>query len=86
MTLIKSRVWRLNSDGQVEPADGQPAGTFNGQEWRAQQWPPCPVCGSTDAAPQRVDISEITDRDPVYLMGAWECPNRCDPTPEQQRR
>jgi hypothetical protein len=77
---VTSRRWRLNRDGQVEPEDGQPFGTFTAQEWRAQQWPTCPVCGA-QGEPQQVDVSQIQDPFPVFLIGGWECPNRCDPRP-----
>ncbi|MFD0856804.1 hypothetical protein ACFQ07_31520 [Actinomadura adrarensis] len=79
--MSKSRRWRLDKHGQVEPVDGLPVGTFTGQEWRAQQWPACPVCGSADAEPERIDVSEHKDRFPQFLIGAWECPNDCDPRP-----
>lgn len=79
--ISAGRRWRLTPDGQVEPEDGGPVGLFTAQEWRAQQWPPCPVCGSTNAEPQRVDASQITDRFPKFVVGAWECPNDCDPRP-----
>jgi hypothetical protein len=75
------RRWRLNSDGQVEPEDGSPVGSFNGQEWRAQEWPSCPVCGSTDAEPERIEVRHLGDQFPVFVIGAWECPNDCDPRP-----
>jgi hypothetical protein len=79
VVLAKSRRWRLNLDGQVEPADGHPMGTFTGQEWQVQEWPPCPVCGSTDAEPQSVDARTWGERFPVLHVGQWECPNGCDP-------
>ncbi|WP_242890228.1 hypothetical protein [Actinomadura litoris] len=78
--LTTGRRWRLTSDGQIEPEDGQPVGTFTAQEWRAQQWPPCPVCGA-QGEPEQVDIHGYADRFPVLIPGAWECPNDCDPRP-----
>lgn len=44
-----------------------------------QQWPPCPVCGTT------IDVDAIcvptTPHDPevLYMMGQWHCPRGCDP-------
>lgn len=83
--LTKGRRWKLTPDGYVVPEDDGPVGTFNGQEWRAQEWPPCPVCGA-DAEPERVDVSEYRDRFPVFTLGAWECPNDCDPRPVLRAR
>lgn len=80
VSLIKPRRWKLDRHGQVVPEDDGPVGTFTAQEWRAQQWPPCPVCGA-DAEPDRVDIRSHAERFPVFVMGAWECPNDCDPRP-----
>lgn len=76
--LAKPRRWKLDHGGQVVPEDGGPAGTFTAQEWRAQQWPPCPVCGA-DVEPQRVDIRTYSDKVAVFALGPWECPNDCDP-------
>ncbi|HEY9414744.1 MAG TPA: hypothetical protein VIQ30_08310 [Pseudonocardia sp.] len=80
------REWRLTPDGVVEPEDGGPAGPFTAQEWREQQWPPCPVCGSTNAEPERVDVQGLQDRFPKFVVGAWECPNDCDPRPALRER
>lgn len=77
--LTGGRRWRLNpTTFQVEPEDGGPAGTLTGQEWRAQQWPKCPVCGG-QGEPQRVDVRELSDQFGVFIPGAWECRNDCDP-------
>lgn len=78
VVLAKSRRWRLNLNGQVEPADGHPEGTFTGQEWDAQQWPPCPVCGA-DGDVSSLDVRRFGDRFAVLMIGQWECPNDCDP-------
>lgn len=78
VSLTKSRRWRLNLHGQIEPADGHPIGTFTGQEWRAQEWPLCPVCGAR-SEPDSLDIRTYGDRFAVLIPGQWECPNDCDP-------
>lgn len=82
---IKSREWRLNEHGQVEPADGAPVGAFTGQEWAAQEWPTCPVCGAP-GEPQRLDVGGFGDRFPRFVVGVWECLNDCDPRPALRGR
>jgi hypothetical protein len=74
-----ARRWRINPDTlQIEPEDGQPAGTFTEQDLAVQQWPPCPVCGAT-IVQDFVDVHSSDDPGPVYAPGVWLCPNDCDP-------
>jgi hypothetical protein len=45
-----------------------------------QQWPPCPVCGTTI----EVDAISVPDLGIpsakwAYVMGEWHCPHGCDP-------
>jgi hypothetical protein len=78
-STVKGLRWRLSPvTFQPEPVDGKHPGTFTGQEWRAQEWPICPVCGE-QGEPDRVDVREMADQFPVFVMGAWQCVNDCDP-------
>jgi hypothetical protein len=73
------RRWKINPKTYgLDPEDGGPTGTFNGQEWRAQIWPDCPVCGERIEV-DRINVQGVGDRFPVFLMGMWQCPNDCDP-------
>lgn len=62
------------------PSFGLHGGTppTTADEFAEQQWPPCPVCGTTVDV-DRIDISAFDDVEPRYIMGQWECPNGCDP-------
>lgn len=62
----------------------EPGRTYSGEEFAAQEWPPCPVCGTT-VMPQPFDVSGLADRLPVYTVGRWACPNECDPPPPGRR-
>lgn len=64
--------WSINPDTMA--LEGGPTGRLTGGQWNAQQWPPCPVCGTTVNV-DRVDAREWLDQVPMYLMGGWECPN-----------
>lgn len=84
--LTKRRRWRINPRTfDLEPIEGSRPGTFNGQDIRAQEWPPCPVCGATIDV-DFVDVRGYADQFPVFVMGAWECPNDCDPRPVLRAR
>lgn len=69
--------WRIDPDTFLltGPAVGQ---SFSGEELDAQDWPPCPACGTTVVV-DRVDIRALGDALPVYISGHWQCPNECDP-------
>lgn len=76
---IQVRQWALDPKTfQVVPEDGEPVGMLTAQEWRAQQWPTCPICGEV-GEPDRQDAREFGDRFAKFMIGAWECPNDCDP-------
>jgi hypothetical protein len=79
--MTTPRRWKIEPNTlHVVPVDGGPVGRFTGQDWQAQQWPACPVCQTTIAVGQ-VDVTESGDYYPMYAMGAWRCPNDCDPRP-----
>lgn len=79
ISLTKSRRWRINPRTcDLEPVEGSHPGRFTGQDIRAQEWPPCPVCGAVIDV-DFVNVQGAADRFPVFLMGAWTCPNDCDP-------
>ena len=73
--------WRINPETLgLEPIEGKHPGTFTAQAFRAQEWPDCPVCGARIIVDD-VDVRTAADRFPVFMMGAWRCPNDCDPRP-----
>jgi hypothetical protein len=73
--------WRINPETlALEPEDEQVGHIFTAQDWQAQEWPPCPVCGTTINVAQ-VDVQTSQDPVPTYIMGRWQCPNNCDPRP-----
>lgn len=82
----EARQWRINPETHcLEPADGGAAGALTGQQWAAQQWPDCPVCGQ-QVQPQQLNVQQAGDRFPVFMVGAWRCPNDCDPREALARR
>lgn len=73
------------SDWQVDPDTGQltnpdyPVGyRFTADEFASQEWPPCPVCGTTIRV-DRVHNPSMETTTPMYITGRVECPNGCDP-------
>lgn len=77
--------WRINPDTcQLEVQNGKAPATFRGQDLRAQDWPPCPVCG-TAVDVNAIDVRKFADRFAVFVLGSWECPNDCDPQPATKR-
>lgn len=82
MREVPPRRWKLTvgHDGmhELQPADGKPYGRFTGQEWNANIWPPCPICGEIIYV-DGVNVQGLQDPYPVFLMGRWSCPNDCDP-------
>lgn len=78
---MQSNRWRINPETfMLDREDGVVITSFTAQDWRAQQWPDCPVCGAPIDVAQ-VNIQGSGDPFPVYAMGAWQCPNHCDPRP-----
>lgn len=81
MSTSLARRWRINPETLgLDPVDGEHPGTFTGQDTRAQEWPPCPVC-DTMIDVDFVDVRGQADQFPVFMMGRWKCPNDCDPRP-----
>lgn len=79
MSTSLARRWRINPETfDLDPVDGDHPGTFTGQDTRAQEWPPCPVCGATIDV-EFVSVQGQSDPFPVFVMSWWECPNDCDP-------
>ncbi|MDP4501040.1 FmdB family zinc ribbon protein [Nonomuraea turcica] len=71
--------WRINPENlSLGPEEERSSTTFTDQEWRAQEWPECPVCGTTVSV-SRISTPSADERIPRYIMGRWECPNGCDP-------
>lgn len=81
VSLTKRRRWRINPNSRdLEPVEGRHPGTFTGQDIRAQDFPPCPVCGDTIDV-DFINVQGYADQFPKFLMGRWGCPNDCDPRP-----
>lgn len=74
--------WLINPETLVlEPEEGhEHPSRFTAEELRAQEWPPCPVCG-TPIIVSEVDAQTSLDPRPMYILGRWQCRNRCDPRP-----
>jgi hypothetical protein len=56
-------------------------------EFTEQQWPACPVCGTTiEVTAICVGDHSLPPEQWAYIMGQWHCPRGCDPkrrTPEE---
>lgn len=60
---------------------------YSAQEFAAQQWPPCPVCGTTvDVNQIDVTLNEEDERrnGRTYISGPWSCPRGCNPVTGQR--
>lgn len=69
--------WRIDPD-TLNLTNPDAPGIYSADEFDAQQWPPCPECGST----VHVDRIYTPDghHDPrPYLIGKWHCPSECKP-------
>lgn len=80
--------WHFNPD--TWQLAGGPVRPITGAEWREQQWPPCPVCGS-EIDIERCDVTSKGDAWATggvryYIHGLWQCPNECDPRQADPRR
>jgi hypothetical protein len=55
---------------------GTPPRTLS--EFAAQEWPPCPVCG-TAIEVDAVAVPVMGSRESGFMMGQWYCSRGCDP-------
>jgi hypothetical protein len=69
------------------PDNGDRA-TSTKEQFGAQQWPPCPVCGAT----VEVDLIDVTLNEEdlrrngrSYIAARWDCPRDCDQITKQRR-
>jgi hypothetical protein len=76
-------IWQINLETlDLDPEEERSSTTFTDQEWRAQEWPACPVCGHTIAV-DRIPTPSADERIRTYIMGRWQCRNGCDPRSTQ---
>ncbi|GAA2861456.1 hypothetical protein [Nonomuraea rubra] len=70
--------WHINPETlNLDPEEDRGTTTFTDQEWNAQEWPACPVCGTTIDV-SRISTPDLGDRTPKYIIGRWKCLYRCD--------
>lgn len=74
--------WTFDENFRPQPPDGRRE-VFTLAEFHRQEWPACPVCGTTvDVTP--VPTPTLNDRD-QYIPGRWRCPRGCDPRTAESR-